>query len=79
MCILDSLPLLPLFVLIQHMHMIASVDLKGSLISAPQGEVCFIGLLREEKMLHSFIFVVTSHEELGKRDVNSDPCLFIGS
>src|SRR5260221_13131346 len=57
-CILDPLTLLPLLTHLHNTHVIALVGLQCGLIGCPRSKIAFVRLAREQKLPHSFIFVV---------------------
>src|SRR5258708_7393569 len=66
--ILNPLTLLPLLVCLHNMHVIALVGFQHGLISHPQSKIAFVRLAREQKLPHSFVFIVVSHvEEVRKK------------
>ncbi len=53
---------------LHNMHVIMSVGFQHGLVGRPRSKVAFIRLAREQKLPHSFIFVVVSHvEEVRKK------------
>src|SRR5258708_8476399 len=79
MHILNLLMLFPLLVSLHNMCVITSISLVGGLISHPQSVITLIRLMREKEFLHSFILVVMSHVDEGRKMQSSFLHLFIGS
>src|SRR5258708_28968914 len=68
MRVLDLLTLLPPLVRLHNTHVITSVGFQHGLIGHPQSKIAFVRLAREQKLLHSFVFIVASHvEEVRKK------------
>src|SRR5258708_39304218 len=68
MRILDLLTLTPPLTCLHNMHVITSVGFQCGLIGHPRSKIAFIRLAREQKLLHSFVFIVASHvEEVRKK------------
>src|SRR5258708_33178505 len=66
--VLDPLTLLPPLTCLHNMCVIALVGFQCGLVGHPQSEIAFIRLAREQKLLHSFAFIVASHvEEVRKK------------
>src|SRR5258705_393229 len=66
--VLNPLTLLPPLTCLHNMHVIASVGFQHGLVGHPQSKIAFIRLAREQKLLHSFVFIVASHvEEVRKK------------
>src|SRR5258707_13759050 len=68
MCILNLLTLLPPLARLHNTCVIASVGFQCGLIGRPRSKIAFVRLAREQKLLHSFVFIVASHvEEVRKK------------
>ena|SRR5258705_7827887 len=67
-CVLNPLTLLPPLACLHNMCVIMLVDFHRGLVGCPQSEIAFIRLAREQKLPHSFSFIVASHvEEVRKK------------